>query len=153
SPPRLPPVRTQSTGSACSCIRPRCRSSGGRGSGRRSPRCVPPCSRISPRVSRASPRSSRGAVRVETLSLGSLCPSGVRVLQGTFETLSLTEVLGLLTRSHKSGALILEAGPATGVVHVADGRCYAAESAEQRGAVEHASGLLVRLVDVCFGVA
>jgi hypothetical protein len=75
------------------------------------------------------------------------------VLQGTFETLTLTEVLGLLARSTKRGALLLEAGPATGVLHVTDGRCFAAESSEQRGAVEHAPELLVRLVDVCFAVA
>jgi hypothetical protein len=75
------------------------------------------------------------------------------VLQGTFETLTLTEVLGLLARSQKTGALLLEAGPATGVLHVSEGRCYAAESSEQRGAVEHAPALLVRLVDVCFAVA
>jgi hypothetical protein len=38
-------------------------------------------------------------------------------------------------------------------LYVADGRCTAAESSEQRGAVEHAPELLVRLVDVCFAVA
>src|SRR5262245_30030988 len=65
----------------------------------------------------------------------------------------MTEVLGILARSTKSGALVLEAGPASGVLHVVDGRCVAAESNEQRGAVEHAPGLLVRLVDVCFAVA
>lgn len=85
-------------------------------------------------------------------SLG-LLAQGVGVLQGTFETLTLTEVLGLLARSNKSGALLLEAGPATGVVHVDAGRCFAAESSEQRGPVESAPALLARLVDVCFAVS
>ncbi len=75
------------------------------------------------------------------------------MLQGTFETLPLPEVLGLLARSHKRGALLLEAGPASGVIFVEDGRCRATESRDQRGAVEHAPELLVRLVDLCFAVA
>jgi Domain of unknown function (DUF4388) len=75
------------------------------------------------------------------------------VLQGTFETLPLPEVLGLLARSHKRGALVLEAGPASGVIVVDDGRCRATESHDQHGPVEHAPELLVRLVDLCFAAA
>jgi len=74
------------------------------------------------------------------------------VLQGTFETLSLPEVLGLLGSARKSGALWLEAGPMSGVVHVEDGHCCAAETLEERSPVDNANALLDRLVDVCFGV-
>jgi hypothetical protein len=74
------------------------------------------------------------------------------VLQGTFETLSLPEVLGLLASARKTGALSLESGPVSGVVHVEDGHCRAVETAQQRGPVDHSPDLLERLVEVCFGV-
>lgn len=77
---------------------------------------------------------------------------GLSVLQGTFETLSLPEVLGLLASARKSGALRLEAGPVAGVVHLVDGHCRAVETPEQRSAVAGAPELLLRLVDVCFAV-
>jgi len=79
-------------------------------------------------------------------------PVGVSVLQGTFETLSLPEVLGLLSSARKSGALWLDAGPISGVAHLEDGHCQAAEVGDQRGAVETGSALSVRLVDMCFAV-
>ena len=72
------------------------------------------------------------------------------MLQGTFETLSLPEVLGLLAGARKSGALWLEAGPVSGVVHLTDGHCHATESSEHRGPVVDGTELLGRLVDVCF---
>ncbi len=74
------------------------------------------------------------------------------MLQGTFETLSLPEVLGLLASARKTGALWLEAGSITGIVHLQDGHCHAAESGELRDPVENASALLPRLVDMCFAV-
>jgi Domain of unknown function (DUF4388) len=77
---------------------------------------------------------------------------GVCVLQGTFETLSLPEVLGLLASARKSGALGLEAGPMSGVVHVEDGHCRAVETTERRGPVDDGHALLDRLVEVCFDV-
>jgi hypothetical protein len=77
---------------------------------------------------------------------------GVLVLQGTFETLSLPEVLGLLASARKTGALWLDAGPISGVAHIEDGHCRAAEAGEQLGAVENGSELLGRMVDLCFGV-
>ncbi len=77
---------------------------------------------------------------------------GVCVLQGTFETLSLPEVLGLLASARKSGALWLEAGPMSGVVHVEDGHCRAVETTERRGPVDDGHALLDRLVEVCFDV-
>jgi hypothetical protein len=76
----------------------------------------------------------------------------VSVLQGTFETLSLPEVLGLLASARKSGALWLDAGPIVGVVHLEDGHCRATESGELRGPVEDGPALLMRLVDICFAV-
>jgi uncharacterized protein DUF4388 len=74
------------------------------------------------------------------------------VLQGTFETLSLPEVLGLLASARKTGALWLESGSLSGVLHVEDGHCRAVETAERRGPVDHGPELLERLVEVCFGV-
>ena len=74
------------------------------------------------------------------------------MLQGTFETLSLPEVLGLLASARKTGALWLEAGSTTGIVHLQDGHCHAAESGELRDPVENAAALLPRLVDMCFAV-
>jgi hypothetical protein len=74
------------------------------------------------------------------------------VLQGTFETLSLPEVLGLLASARKTGALWLEAGPITGVAHLEDGHCLAAEAGELNGPVDDGAALLARLVDLCFAV-
>jgi hypothetical protein len=78
---------------------------------------------------------------------------GITVLQGTFETLALPELLGLLAQSRKTGALWLDAGPASAVVYVADGRCNAALTNDASEAVDNAPSLLVRLVELCFAVA
>jgi hypothetical protein len=75
------------------------------------------------------------------------------VLQGTFDTLALTEVLGLLGQSSKTGALWLEAGPVQGRIYLADGRCCAAESGELTEPVDTEAALTTRLVDVCFTLA
>jgi hypothetical protein len=75
---------------------------------------------------------------------------GYGVLQGTFETLSLPEVLGLLASARKSGALWLDAGPISGIVHLQDGHCHAVEAGELRDPVEGGPALLIRLVDLCF---
>ncbi len=74
------------------------------------------------------------------------------MLQGTFETLSLPEVLGLLASARKTGALWLEAGPITGAAHLEDGHCLAAEAGELNGPVDDGGALLGRLVDLCFAV-
>jgi len=76
--------------------------------------------------------------------------AGGSVLQGTFETLSLPEVLGLLASARKSGALWLEAGPIAGVVHLEDGHCHATVAGELVGPVDTGPELLARLVDLCF---
>ncbi len=72
------------------------------------------------------------------------------MLQGTFETLSLPEVFGLLAGARKTGALYLDAGEVAGLVHIADGHCHAADSKEQYGPLSDGSDLLLRLVDLCF---
>jgi hypothetical protein len=75
------------------------------------------------------------------------------VLQGTFDTLALPEVLSLLANSNKTGALWLEAGPATAAIYLADGRCCAAQSGDLPGKVDDAPTLLNRIVDLCFAAA
>jgi hypothetical protein len=72
------------------------------------------------------------------------------MLQGTFETLSLPEVLGLLAGARKTGALYLDAGEVSGLVHLADGHCHAADSRAQHGALSDGGDLLLRVVDLCF---
>ena len=72
------------------------------------------------------------------------------MLQGTFETLSLPEVLGLLASARKSGALWLEAGSIAGVVHLEDGHCHATVAGDVVAPVETGPELLSRLVDLCF---
>jgi hypothetical protein len=75
------------------------------------------------------------------------------VLQGTFDTLGLTEVLGLLAQSSKTGALWLKAGSVEGRIYLADGRCCAAESTDLLEPVRTDPELENRLVDVCFLLA
>jgi hypothetical protein len=75
------------------------------------------------------------------------------MLQGTFETLALPEVLALLAHSRKTGALWLEAGAATAALYIVDGRCCAAQSGDQTGPVSDAPSLLARVVDLCFAAA
>jgi hypothetical protein len=74
------------------------------------------------------------------------------VLQGTLETLSLPELLGLLAQSRKSGALWLDAANSSAVVYIADGRCCAAESSDAGEPLGDAHALLARVVDICFAV-
>jgi hypothetical protein len=74
------------------------------------------------------------------------------VLQGTFETLSLPEVLGLLSSARKTGALWIDAGPISGVAYLEDGHCHAAGAAEQRDPVHSGPALLTRMVELCFAV-
>jgi len=81
------------------------------------------------------------------------CRLGEAVLQGTFETLALPEVLGLLAQSRKTGALWLEAGASSAVVYVADGQCCSALSNDAGEALDDAPSLLGRLVDICFAVS
>jgi hypothetical protein len=75
------------------------------------------------------------------------------MLQGTFETLALPELMGLLAQTRKTGALWLDAGTSSAVIYVTDGRCSAALSAEDADPISDAPSLVVRLVDLCFAVA
>jgi hypothetical protein len=74
------------------------------------------------------------------------------VLQGTLETLSLPELLGLLAQSRKTGALWLDAANSSAVVYIADGRCCAAESSDAGEPLADAPALMARVVDVCFAI-
>jgi Domain of unknown function (DUF4388) len=74
------------------------------------------------------------------------------VLQGTLETLSLPELLGLLAQSRKTGALWLDAANSSAVVYIADGRCCAAESSDAGEPLGDAHALLTRVVDICFAI-
>ncbi len=75
------------------------------------------------------------------------------MLQGTFETLGLTEVLSLLAHGRKSGALWLDAGPSSAVVYIDDGQCCAVATPDAADPVNDASKLMARLVDACFAVS
>ncbi len=79
-------------------------------------------------------------------------PGGTVVLQGTLETLTLPELLGLLAQSRKTGALWLDAANSSAVVYIVDGRCCAAESSDAGEPLNNAPALLARVVDICFGV-
>src|SRR5579862_7400607 len=92
------------------------------------------------------PEDGKVAVRARLME-------GVCVLQGSFETLSLAEVMGLLASARKTGALWLDAASMSGIVHVEDGYCRAVEFGDRRQPVDDAGTLLDRLVDVCFAVA
>jgi Domain of unknown function (DUF4388) len=78
---------------------------------------------------------------------------GEPVLQGTLETLSLSELLSLLAQSRKTGALWLDAANSSAVLYITDGRCCAAESSDAGDPLGDAHALLARVVDVCFAVA
>jgi hypothetical protein len=77
----------------------------------------------------------------------------VAVLEGTFETLALSEVLELLARFRKTGALSLDAGLASAVIYLENGRCCSATSNDTPSPAEDGPSLRARLVDVCFSVA
>jgi hypothetical protein len=79
-------------------------------------------------------------------------------LQGTFDTLSVTELFGLMSSAEKTGALRLEAGDehATaikGTVFVAAGMCCAVESDDAHGPSGSDDELAARLVEVGFSLA
>jgi hypothetical protein len=89
-------------------------------------------------------------------------------LQGTFDTLSVTELFGLLSTAGKTGALRLEAGDFAGTEHeagaqqagaqkatvfVTGGLCCAVESEQATGPTGSAEELATRLVDVGFSLA
>lgn len=74
-------------------------------------------------------------------------------LSGTFETLPVAAVLGLLAGSKKTGALRLEADELRATLYMRDGRCQAVEGGGYEGASPSREDLERRLVDVCFEVA
>jgi hypothetical protein len=107
--------------------------------------------RAGARLSRDTLLKTRGTSRRCTTQ--ELLCEEVVVLQGTFETLGVSELLGLLAHSRKTGALWLEAGVASAVVYVEDGRCCSALSSDTPDPIEDGPSLRARLVDVCFSIA
>lgn len=74
------------------------------------------------------------------------------MLQGTFDTLSFSEVNRLLAASHKTGALRMDAG-VIATWWFEDGVCRAAEGGDLVEPVTDSRELLARMVDIGFVVA
>jgi hypothetical protein len=75
-------------------------------------------------------------------------------LQGTFDTLPVTELFGLLASATKTGALRLEADDNEASIFLSAGRCCAVESDGAPGAAAASDAELgTRLVDVGFAFA
>jgi hypothetical protein len=74
------------------------------------------------------------------------------VLQGTFDTLSFSEVLRLLADARKTGALRMDAGVAA-TWWLVDGVCCAAEGGDLVEPVSDVRELLARMVDIGFVAA
>jgi hypothetical protein len=73
-------------------------------------------------------------------------------LQGTLDTFSLPEILELVEKSRKTGALEVRDPQSRGVLYFAGGRFSAAEAGDLNGPVESAEELEARLIDVCFAL-
>jgi hypothetical protein len=71
-------------------------------------------------------------------------------LQGTLDTFSLAEILGLLEQARQTGALGVAGPDGHGTLYVTAGRFCAGEAADYAGPVETREELEVRLIDVCF---
>lgn len=74
------------------------------------------------------------------------------MLNGTLDTVSLAEILGLLEQTRKTGALHVRGTRHSGTLYVAAGRFCGAEAGELTGAVGSPDELDARLVDVCFAL-
>jgi hypothetical protein len=75
------------------------------------------------------------------------------VLQGNFETLTLSELLATLAAAHKTGVLELDAGDTDARLHLEKGRCVAAESEALSGELDDFAALETRISEVCFAFA
>jgi len=75
------------------------------------------------------------------------------VLHGTFETLTISELLRTLAGARKSGALEVSAGDVEARIHLVDGRCRAAESTALADPLDGDEALAQRLGELCFSVA
>jgi hypothetical protein len=71
-------------------------------------------------------------------------------LQGTLDTFSLAEILGLIERARHTGALTVHGPDGHGTLYTSAGRFSAGEAADYSGPVEDRHALDVRLIDVCF---
>lgn len=73
-------------------------------------------------------------------------------LQGTLDTFSLPEILDLVEKARKTGALEVRDPTSRGVLYFAGGRFSAAEAGELSGPADSAEELDARLIDVCFAL-
>lgn len=71
-------------------------------------------------------------------------------LQGTLDTFSLAEILGLIERARHTGALVVQGPDGHGTLYSSAGRFNAGEAADYSGPVDDRHALDVRLIDVCF---
>jgi hypothetical protein len=71
-------------------------------------------------------------------------------LQGTLDTFSLAEILGLIEHARQTGALAVTGPEGHGTLYVTAGRFCAGEAADYSGPVDDRHALDVRLIDVCF---
>ncbi len=71
-------------------------------------------------------------------------------LQGTLDTFSLAEILGLIEAARHTGALMVQSPDGHGTLYTSAGRFCAGEAADYSGPVEDRHALDVRLIDVCF---
>jgi len=74
-------------------------------------------------------------------------------LQGTFDTLEVTELLGILARSHKTGVLEVDTPESEVRLWLLDGRCRAVDASGASGPTATPGELQERLVAVFFEVA
>ncbi len=70
------------------------------------------------------------------------------MLQGTFETLSLVEVLDLLGGARKTGGFHVVAGRDSGALWIDEGACCAVEHDGARGQITDDVGILKRVVEL-----
>lgn len=73
-------------------------------------------------------------------------------LQGTLDTFSLAEVLVLIEKARKTGALEVRDPSSRGVLYIAGGRFSGAEAGDLCGPVDSSEELDARLIDVCFSL-
>jgi hypothetical protein len=73
-------------------------------------------------------------------------------LQGTLDTFSLAEVLVLIEKARKTGAIEVRDPASRGVLYIAGGRFSGAEAGDLCGPVESPEELDARLIDVCFSL-
>ncbi len=74
-------------------------------------------------------------------------------LQGTFDVVTLTDLLRMLSAGSKTGELLIEAGGFAGRLELEVGTLCNAESTDARGTANTLDELRRRCIDVCFAIA